>query len=84
MSLQKQEAERLISRFTTFLNYDAQVIVNFLKPNDESDNLRIKKDAIDLSIICVEELYLQSDCDLKPFYNGIKEILQKMRYELRT
>lgn len=77
-------ANLLINRFTTFLNYDAQIIFNFLKPNDESDNLRIKKDAVNLSIICIEEIYLTSDNRQKQFYHNVKEVLQKMRYELRN
>lgn len=77
-------ANLLISRFTAFLNYDAQVIINFLKPNDEIDNLRVKKDAINLSIICIEEIYLTSDNRQKQFYHNVKEILQKMRYEIKS
>jgi hypothetical protein len=82
MKLEEKEAIRLLERFTIFLNFDAQVIVNHLKPNDKNDILRVKKDAIELSIICVEELYLQSDNEMKPFYHKVKEKLLKIKYSL--
>jgi hypothetical protein len=82
MKLQEKEAIRLVDRFTIFLTFDAQIIINFLKPNDENDILRVKKDAVELSIMCVEELYLQSDNEIKPFYHEIKQILLKMKYSL--
>ena len=48
----KEETKRLVDRFTIFLNYDAQVVVNFNNFKEE-DIRRTKKDAIKLSIMCL-------------------------------
>lgn len=58
----KEEAKRLVDRFTTFLNYDAQVVVNFNNFKEE-DIRRTKKDAIKLSIMCLEEMISYAEND---------------------
>ena len=58
----KEEAKRLVDRFTTFLNYDAQVVVNFNNFKEE-DIRRTKKDAIKLSIMCPEEMISYAEND---------------------
>lgn len=58
----KEEAKRLVDKFTTFLNYDAQVVVNFNNFKEE-DIRRTKKDAIKLSIMCLEEMISYAEND---------------------
>ena len=71
----EEEAKRLVDRFTIFLNYDAQVVVNFNNFKEE-DVRKTKKDAIKLSIICVEEMisYAENDEYEVWFASLIKEL----------
>lgn len=59
----QSEAKRLIDRFTIFLNYDAQVVVNFNNFKEEEDIRRTKKDAIKISIMCLEEMISYAEND---------------------
>jgi len=80
----KEEAKRLVDRFTTFLNYDAQVVVNFNNFKEE-DIRRTKKDAINLSIMCLEEMisYAEND-EYEVWFKSLIIELKNMKKDLTT
>ena len=80
----KEEAKRLVDKFTTFLNYDAQVVVNFNNFKEE-DIRRTKKDAIKLSIMCLEEMisYAEND-EYEVWFKSLIIELNNMKKDLTT
>ena len=80
----KEEAKRLVDKFTTFLNYDAQVVVNFNNFKEE-DIRRTKKDAIKLSIMCLEEMisYAEND-EYEVWFKSLIIELNNMKNDLTT
>ena len=80
----EEEAKRLVDRFTTFLNYDAQVVVNFNHFKEE-DIRRAKKDAIKLSIMCLEEMisYAEND-EYEVWFKSLIIELNNMKKDLTT
>jgi hypothetical protein len=53
---QKEETERLVKRFTTFLNYDSISDERWHDPFNADRNRRVKKDAEKLAEIALEEI----------------------------
>ena len=80
----KEEAKRLVDKFTTFLNYDAQVVVNFNNFKEEGIR-RTKKDAIKLSIMCLEEMisYAEND-EYEVWFKSLIIELNNMKKDLTT
>ena len=80
----EEEAKRLVDRFTVFLNYDAQVVVNFNNFKKE-DIRRTKKDAIKLSIMCPEEMisYAEND-EYEVWFKSLIIELNNMKKDLTT
>lgn len=81
----KEEAERLISRHKVFLNYDCLQKKEWLDPSKKDDS--IEKDAIRLSIICVDEIInsVQKNLpDAKSVINYYKMVQRDLRFRLKS
>ena len=77
----ESEAKRIVARYVTFLNYDQTIDMRWHDPSPLNANRhwQLKKDAIKLSIICVEEIIKFSvDTEYEKFQLQIKKELEKM------
>lgn len=85
MSIYKEEAERLITKHRIFLQYDSLVNGKFLNPFES--NPQVEKDAIRLSIICVDEIILSVQKNLpdaKSLINYYKLVKTHLRNILKS
>ena len=75
----KQEAERLISMYCTWLNYDQTIDERWHDPSPENDkrHVLIKKNAIKLSILFVNEVLKITILYQTKFYKSVLKILKK-------
>lgn len=78
--LVKEESERLIKRFTTFLNYDMLSDKQWKSPFEPEVARLVRKDAIALATIAAEEILLSSESTL--FYKLVLQYLQKEKSKL--
>lgn len=77
----ESEAKRIVARYATFLNYDQTIDMRWHDPSPLNTvrHWQLKKDAIRLSIICVEEIIkFTIDTEYEKFQKQIKKELQKM------
>lgn len=90
----KEKAGELLKKYKIFLNYDSIADLSWKSPNDKARQDRVRKDAVRLSILCVDEvlsslsytssLLILSNVDLKElakyvqFYHEVKEELKKL------
>ena len=77
----EKEAKRIVERYVTFLNYDQTIDMRWHDPSPENivRHWQVKKDAIKLSIICVEEiLKFSADTEYEMFQLKIMKELEKM------
>lgn len=77
----ESEAKRIVARYVTFLNYDQTIDMRWHDPSPLNTvrHWQLKKDAIRLSIICVEEIInFTIDTEYEKFQKQIKKELQKM------
>lgn len=85
MSNHKEEAERLITKHRIFLQYDSLVNDKFLNPH--KTNPQVEKDAIRLSIGCVDEIILSVQknlSDAKSLINYYKLVKNHLRNILKS
>ena len=75
-----EQAERLIKKFEIFLNYDMKSDLTWRNPMDEERAKRVRKDAIELSKLCVEEMIHMAVNE--KYSKGVKEILDKQLHYL--
>lgn len=75
----KSEAERLIKRFTTFINFDQTLDATWHDPSpaNEKRHKLVKRNSIRLAIICADELLMQSDDENVQFYAMVKSYLEE-------
>ena len=76
----ESEAKRIVARYVTFLNYDQTIDMRWHDPSPLNTvrHWQLKKDAIRLAIICVEELIkFAVDTEHEKFQKQIKKELQK-------
>lgn len=77
----ESEAKRIVERYVTFLNYDQTIDIRWHDPSPANivRHWQLKKDAIRLSIICVEEIVKFSiDAEYEKFQKQILNELKKM------
>lgn len=81
----KDEAQRLISRHRVFLKYDCLQKTEWKDPSKKDDS--IEKDAIRLSIICVDEIISsvkKNLPDAKSVINYYKMVQNDLRFRLKS
>jgi hypothetical protein len=74
----KQESERLISMYCNWLNYDQTIDERWHDPSAENKKRHalIRKNALRLSIIFVNEILKITILDQKKFYKSVLKILK--------
>lgn len=77
----KQEKERLISMYSTFLNYDQTIDERWHdpSPNNDKRHILVRKNAIKLIIIFVNEVLKITILEQTKFY---KSVLRNLKKEL--
>jgi uncharacterized protein YqiB (DUF1249 family) len=83
----ESEAKRIVARYVTFLNYDQTIDMRWHDPSPLNTvrHWQLKKDAIRLSIICVEEIIkFSADTEYEKFQLQIKKELEKMLKSVKS
>ena len=75
----KQETERLINMYLTFLNYDQTIDERWHdpSPNNDKRHVLVRKNAIKLSIIFVNEVLKITILEQTKFYKSVLKSLKK-------